>query len=224
MTDIRERVDTDPPRPDESHTRCAPDVAVTMEFDPPPLVRAVVTRLRVALDSDSGRKALEAMPPEVDLQSTSDPQSARLTRTATGVHVSSPEESTVPVVGISVDELAISEDEPLAGTANVAALTPLIEPEPPTLDIAACEFWEKASGLPGMPGLSLAALDTGAAVHVGPTTDAYEIHGLEMDLRRLLAGFELFVYSLRAGKFYIKGTNRQLSVVAGASMKAVLHV
>ncbi|MDV6275536.1 hypothetical protein R3Q06_18730 [Rhodococcus erythropolis] len=224
MTDIRERVDLHPPRLDESHTRCEPDVAVTMEFDPTPLVRAVVTRLRVALDSDSGRKALEAMPAEVDLHSTSDPQRARLTRTATGVHVSSPEGSAVSVVGISVDELAISEDEPLAGTADVAALSTLVEPEPPTLDVAACEFWEKVSGLSGMPGLSLNALDTGAVVHVGPATDAYEIHGLEIDLRRLMAGFELFVYSLRAGKFYIKGTHRQLSVVAGASMKAVLHV
>ncbi|MDJ0392396.1 hypothetical protein QMK17_03490 [Rhodococcus sp. G-MC3] len=224
MTDIRERVDVHPPRLDESHIRHDPDAAVTTEFDPTPLVRAVATRLRVALRSGSGWKALEAMSVEVDLHSTSDPQRARLTRTATGMHVSSPDGPAVPVVGIDVDELRVSGDEPLAGAVDVAALSTLIEPEPPTLDIAGREFWEKVSGLPGMPGLSLNALDTGAAVHLGPATDAYEIHGLEMDLRRLLAGFELFVYSLRAGKFYIKGTHRQLSVVAGASMKAVLNV
>ncbi|MCX4870945.1 hypothetical protein OHU11_04260 [Streptomyces sp. NBC_00257] len=75
-----------------------------------------------------------------------------------------------------------------------------------------------------MPGLVLSAADTGEVVRVGPQEELYEIHGSDIDLRRLAAGLDWLLPSIRAGRFAIEGTHRQLSVVIGASMKAVYDV
>lgn len=218
------RVDVRPPRLDGTDEQRGPSLTVTTEFDPPPMVRAVATRLRVALRSDSARQALETLPAEVELRSDRDLQCARLARTPEGVHVDSPAEPVALTVSVDPVALTISVGECLPDQQKLSGLSALLDPEPPLLADAAREFWRASSGLSGMPGLTLVALDTGEIVRVGPDIGAYEIHGTEMDLRRVMAGLDLLMDSVRAGKFYIKGSHRQLSVLAGASMKAVLNV
>lgn len=224
MTDTHEQVDARPPHIDGAHERGEHGTGVTTESDASPLVRAVATRLRIALRSDSARQPLEMLPAEVELRSASDMQCARLTRTPAGVHVDTPDGPVAATVLVDPVSLTVSADVSTPGLPEVGALALLLDPEPPSLVTAAREFWETASGLRGMPGLMLVAMDTGDVVRVGPESGAYEIHGSERDLRRLMAGIDWFVHAVREGKFYISGSHRQLSVVAGASMKVVYHV
>ncbi|MEU3657378.1 hypothetical protein AB0E67_32285 [Streptomyces sp. NPDC032161] len=198
---------------------------VTTEPDPTPIVRAVATRVRVALRDRGGRQALQRLPgPDpIALRSASDAQHVTLTRTSRGLHVDALGSGT-PAATLDIDPFSLTVLSANSDALAVEAVSALLDPDPPTLATAAEDFWALSSLMPGMPGLVLNALDTGEVVRVGPQEEPYELHGSDMDLRRLAAGLDWLLPSIRAGRFAIKGTHRQLSVVIGASMKAVYDV
>ncbi|MYS85787.1 hypothetical protein [Embleya scabrispora] len=225
MTDTRAAADPRPPVPDGIDEPPRPAPTVTTEADPTPIVRAVATRIRVALRSPGGRGALYRLPGPgpIVLRSSVDTQRVTLTRTAEGLHLDTPAPA-APATTLDVDPLALTVSSANADVLAVEVVSALVNPEPPALAAAGHEFWALSASLPGMPGLVLHALDTGEVVRVGPQERPYEIHGSDLDLRRLTAGFDWLVHSVRAGRFAIEGTHRQLSVVTGASMKAVYDV
>ncbi|MFE3059436.1 hypothetical protein [Nocardia sp. NPDC059239] len=193
-----------------------------LDGDATPFARALATRIRIALRTETGRRALDALTGAVDLRSAIDAQAAQLRRTPEGVAVVDVDgrgDHSITVQPMTFD--VVGADLPPALHDAVVAL---IEPEPADLDIAAQRFWELAMDLPGMPGVRLSAVDTGAEVVLGPDTGRYEIFGSELDLRRVLTGMDWFPHALRAGRFAIRGSQRQLSVVIGASTKAVYDV
>ncbi|MCX4736958.1 hypothetical protein [Streptomyces sp. NBC_01363] len=225
MSDTRAVAGPHPPVPDATHEPQPSGPVVTTEPDPTPIVRAVATRVRVALRGDSGRQALQRLPgPDpIALCSVSDAQRATLTRTSQGLHVGTLGPG-VPVAMLDVDPSSLTVSSASGDDLAVETVSALLNPDPPALDAAAEDFWALSSPVPGMPGLVLSAVDTGEVVRVGPQEEPYEIHGSDIDLRRLAVGFDWLLPSVRAGRFAIKGTHRQLSVVIGASMKAVYDV
>ncbi|WP_406293116.1 hypothetical protein OG948_01500 [Embleya sp. NBC_00888] len=225
MTDTRAVTDPRPSAPDGTDEPRRPDPVVTTEADPTPIVRAVATRVRVALRSPGGRDALRRLPgPDpIALRSSVDAQRVTLTRTAEGLHLDS-HDPVVPTTTLDVDPFALTVSSANGDALAVETVSALVNPEPPALAAATRDFWALSSALSGMPGLVLHAVDTGEVVHAGPREQPYEIHGNDLDLRRLMAGFDWLVHSVRAGRFAINGTHRQLSVVTGASMKAVYDV
>lgn len=223
MTHTREVVDLHPPVPDGNHEPPCPGPVVAVEPDAPPIVRAVATRVRVAVRTDSGRQALQRLPGPIALRSVSDAQRVTITRTSDGVHVDTLG-SGAPAATLDIDPLSLTVSSANGEAPAVEAVSALLHPDPPALVAAAEDFWALSSPMRGMPGLVLVAVDTGEVVRLGPQEEPYEIHGGDIDLRRLMSGFDWLIPSLRAGKFSIKGTHRQLSVVTGASMKAVYDV
>ncbi|MFX0578443.1 hypothetical protein [Nocardia nepalensis] len=198
------------------------DPRVVVERNAPPFVRAVATRARLALRTDHGCRAFEALAGTITLRSAIDVQGAQVRRTPEGLEIGSPAEpacGTITVNPVSFDVV----DSDLEPDARAIAVT-LIDPEPLSFALAAQQFQELSADLPGMPGVRMSAVDTGAVATLGLAADPYEIFGLEQDLRRVLSGMDWFPHSLQAGRFAIRGSLRQLSVLIGASMKAVYGV
>lgn len=145
-----------------------------------------------------------------------------MNRTSQGLHVDTPGPGS-PTATLGVDPSLLTVSSANGDDLAIETVSVLLNPDPPPL-AAAKDFWVLSCPMPGTPGLVLSAVDTGEVVRVGPQEEPYEIHGSDIDLRRLAAGLDWLLPSIRSGRFAVEGTHRQLSVVIGASMKAVYDV
>jgi hypothetical protein len=197
--------------------------AVRYAAEAPPFARALAQRLSLNGLSDAGALALDQFRGAVAVKSNTDPQSATVraddagwvvdhgaAAAADGVIVVDPAAPGVPLEGSDATG-------PAAEVANL--LTPHL---PPWTELAP-PFWDTVKDLPAMPSLRIVEKN-------GPTVDLvgghghYEVHGGSDALTNFLAGLELFMDAVYAGRLQVSGTFSQFSVVTGASMKVLWNV
>ncbi len=197
-------------------------IAIAVEDDPTPLVRALREDLK---------------------QRLTDPGFASLTRELRGVAAArvgaTPEAATIALDGTialthGIDERAtliatldsggrLAED-PIQGAdeepALAAWLRDALAPPPAAWDRAAARFWAALESLPGAPrGLLVVNLDTGEREQFGSVERPYELHGSTAALLALLEGrSELIEQAFERGIF-IRGSFPEISLLAGAGFR-----
>jgi hypothetical protein len=209
--------ETDPGRP------ATAAVAVRIEDDPPPVVRALANDLRTRLSDSAFAAATETTHGTVVIADAETPQSAT----------------------IRIDEQGILISHGAEGGADLRATVNLRESAPPTLEgegehpalaewlrdllsaplpawpEAAPRFWTVLAAMPGAPeALLVVDFESGEQRRYGaPDGRAYELQGGPEGLAEVLGGRTPLVDAAFAGKVFVRGTFPELSVLSGAGFR-----
>jgi hypothetical protein len=205
---------TDPRRPD------AAGVALQVEADPPPVVRAFANDLAARLRDPAFADETRRVRGTVSLQDASTPQAATIRLGDRGVTLAHGFAETAELRA-EVDLRGTAEPE-LEGAGEHPELAQwlhsLLSAQPPEWPRAAERFWSVLSPMPGAPGaLRVVDLKTGDEHRFGSERGrAYELHGPTDDLVDVLTGRVPVVDAAFAGRIFVRGSFPELSVLSGA--------
>ena len=203
-----------------------PDLLVTTEDDPTPLVRLIGRTLRDAARAGHLADLLER-PGNVALRSHDTPQAATVTVVADSVEVTSGvfvEPDATVVVDLNARFAAV--EEPTGDVTLADTLLRALRPPLPQWRDAAGRFWEITRGISGIPDvLVVEAVGPDGPEHgrFGDGTTTYGIAGPADLLAGVFSGADDFLVSLAAG-VQVRGTLSQLSVMTAASWKVRFDV
>jgi len=197
----------------------SPPIALSVEEDAPPMVRALATELAARLEDASFAAETERLRGVVSVRASAGAQSATLRV----------EDRTVSLAHGEVDDADLTATIDLNGAApRVEAdaghpelsrwLSALVDPPAPAWPEAAERYWSVLAKMPGAPAaLRVVNLDTGEERAYGSEDGpAYEIHGSTESLLGVFGGRAPLIDAAFEGRVYIRGTFPQLSVLTGA--------
>ena len=192
-------------------------ITVSVEDDPPPIVRALANDLVAALADPSFAEATRAAVGVVAVRSALTPQAATV-RLGDGrvelVHGTDGDaDVTATTDSAENDSAAIEGPAELAGWA-----ARLLDPPLPSLSQAAKRFWSVLSSRPGAPdALLVVELDGGEHRRYGAEEGrTCELHGTEQGLLTVLAGRASAIEAAFVGAIQMRGTFPDISVLSGA--------
>ena len=207
---------TDPRRP------ATAAVAVRVEDDPPPVVRALANDLRACLRDLAFAEATARARGTVLVSDAQTPQSATIRIDEHGVLLS--HGSAAADLRASVD-LRGGGSPALEGEGEHPALADwlrdLLTAPLPAWPDAAERFWSVLATMAGAPeALVVVESESGEERRYGtPDGRAYELHGRAEGLAKVLCGRVPLVDAAFAGKVFVHGSFPQLSVLSGAGFR-----
>jgi hypothetical protein len=212
-----------PPNASDPRPRGASGISLTIEDDPPPVVRALASDLAARLEDPAFAEATARVRGAVSLRDSSTPQSATIRIDDDGVAVShglaetAELHATVDLPGIGEPRLEGADHYPvLAQWVKALLSAPL--PEWPE---GAARFWSVLTRMPGAPAaLRVVDLETGNDRRYGsPDARAYEVHGRPEDLAAVFCGRDPLVDAAFDGRIFLRGSFPELSVLSGAGFR-----
>jgi hypothetical protein len=198
-------------------------VAVRIEDDPPPVVRALANDLRARVSDPAFAEATATTHGTVVVGDAETPQSATLRIDEHGVLIShgaadaADLRATVDLRGDGPPTLEGEGEHPALGEW----LRDLLSAPLPAWPEAAARFWAVLATMPGAPeALLVVELPGGEQRRYGaPNGRAYELYGSAAGLAEVLGGRTPLVEAAFAGKVFVRGTFPQLSVLSGAGFR-----
>jgi hypothetical protein len=205
-------------------TTSAP-IALSVEDDPPPVVRAIVRDLAACLEDRSFADATRRAAGVVGIRSASTPQAVTL-RIADGAisiaHGTAEDAEVTATAELSGGEDAHPRIEGSGKRPELAEwLSRLLEPPAPRWPEAAERFWAVLSRMRGAPdGLLVVDLDGGDRRRFGSEAgSACEIQGSPDGLLSVLTGRVSLMEAAFEGTVYVRGRFPDLSVLSGAGFR-----
>ncbi len=208
---------TDPRRP------ATAAVAVRVEDDPPPVVRALANDLRARLRDSAFAEATGRARGTVLVSDEQTPQSATIRIDEQGVLLSHGSAAAADLRASA--DLRGSGPPALDGEGEHPALADwlrdLLTAPLPAWPDAAERFWSVLATMAGAPeALVVAESESGEERRYGtPDGRAYELHGSADGLAEVLCGRVPLVDAAFAGKVFVRGSFPQLSVLSGAGFR-----
>ena len=208
---------TDPQR------AATPAIAVRIEDDPPPVVRALANDLRARLSDAAFAEATATTHGTVVVVDTETPQSATIRIDEHGVLISHGAADAADLRA-TVD-LRAGGPPALEGEGEHPALAEwsrdLLSAPLPAWPETAPRFWAVLAAMPGAPEALLVVDSEGGEQrrYGAPDGRAYELHGSAEGLAEVLGGRTPLVDAAFAGKVFVRGTFPQLSVLSGAGFR-----
>jgi hypothetical protein len=208
--------DTDP---DER----AAAVVLTIEDDPPPVVRALGNDLTERLEDPGFAEATKRLHGAVSVRDSRTPQAATIRIEDHGVGLShgfdekAELRAVVRLPGIGEAQLEGADQHP----ELAQWLKALLSGPPPEWPEAAEGFWAVLSRMSGAPAaLRVVDLESGSDRTYGsPDARAYEVHGRADDLAAVFCGRDPVVDAAFDGRIFVRGSFPELSVLAGAGFR-----
>jgi hypothetical protein len=201
----------------------AAGIALWVEDDPPPVVRALANDLAARLGEPAFAEVTTRVRGAVSLRDSGTPQSATIRIDNHGVTVNhgfaeaAELRATVDMPGMSDPRLEGGEEHPKLAQwlKSLLGAHDLEWPE------AAARFWSVLSRMSGAPAaLRIVDLETGNDRRYGSQDGrAYEVHGRAEDLAAVLSGRDPVVDAGFAGRIFVRGSFAELSVVSGAGFR-----
>ena len=212
-----------PPSDTDSGTARVADIALKIEDDPPPVVRALANDLTGRLEEPAFAEATKRVRGAVSLRDSRTPQAATIRIDDRGVALShgfdetADLHATVVLPGIVEPELEGGEQHP----ELARWLKALLSAPPPEWPEAGERFWSVLSRMEGAPAaLRVVDLETGSDRRYGsPDAPAYEVHGRPDDLAAVFCGRDPVVDAAFEGRIFVRGSFPELSVLAGAGFR-----
>jgi hypothetical protein len=199
-------------------------IAISIEDDAPPVVRAIARDLAACLEDSSFADATRRTRGVVSVRSASTPQSVtlRVARGAVSLAHGAADDAEVTATA----ELGGSVDaEPVIETSGARSelaewLSRLLHPPVPPWTEAAARFWSVLSAMPGAPtALLVVALDDGERRFGSAHGQACEIHGSINGLLAVLTGRSSLMEAAFDATVYVRGSFPDLSVLSGAGFE-----
>jgi hypothetical protein len=203
-------------------------VTITVEADPPPIVRIMATTLRRAASDPKLAATLGKLRGVAVFKSAGDPQAVTMRFDRGSVHVERGVATDAGVV-IEADLATLNEPDPPKPKVRGAGrhllfalgLAKVIDPPKPRWQDAVAPFWAFAGSGPGMPSsLLVVDTDTGERLTVGDTTGPpdVELHGPTTRLQTALSGNSVLGEDVLGGKLRMVGRLQHLAVLTGRSL------
>jgi hypothetical protein len=192
-------------------------IAVAVEDDAPPVVRALANDLAAALADPAFAEATRTLTGTVAVRSALTPQAATVTLAGGRVELAHGADGPADVTATT--------DSPGDGGAAIEGsgelaewAVRLLDPPLPSWADAAERFWDVLSSRPGAPdALLVVELDGGERRRFGAEDGpACELHGSESGLVAMLTGRNSMIEAAFEGAVQIRGTFPDLSTLSGA--------
>lgn len=211
------------PSESDPRPRDAAPIALAIEADPPPVIRALAADLAVRLEDAAFAGLTSRARGTVSLSDADTPQAAVIRLDGQRVHLThgfaddADIRATVALHGGAEPVLeGETEDPELADwLRQMLAAPPVPWPE------AAARFWSVLAPMPGAPeALLVVATDCAEERRFGaPNARAYELHGGADGLTAVLCGRVPLVDAAFAGSVFVRGSFPELSVLSGAGFR-----
>lgn len=197
----------------------SPPIALSVEEDAPPMVRALATELAARLEDASFAAETERLRGVVSLRASAGAQSATLRvedRTVSLTHGEADDADLTATIDLNGAEPRVEAGGEHPELARW--LSAFVDPPAPAWPEAAERYWSVLSGMPGAPvALRVVNLDTGEERAYGSEDGpAYEIHASTEGLLGVFSGRTPLIDAAFEGRVFIRGTFPQLSVLTGA--------
>lgn len=201
----------------------APGLAVRIQDDAPPIVRAMRGDLARRLEDPAFAERTRRVRGIASVSDLNTPQAVTFRVAEDGVmlaHGAGDEARvrvTVDLRGVGEPQLDGAEDEP----ELAQWLRDLLGAPAPELDDAAATLWAAMASMPGAPAALLVVdLETGDELRFGAEIGrAYELHGTTGALAAVLTGRVPPVDAAFEGGIFVRGSFAELSVLTGAGFR-----
>ena len=199
-------------------------IEVSVEADPPPVVRGLAGDLVACLDDDSFAELTRRAGGVVGVRSATTPE-AVTARIADGRVALAHGQGGEPDVTATAELGSVGADPAIEGGDRHPELAEwtarLLRPPTPPLELAAERFWSQLSRLRrSTRALVLVDLESGERRRYGPDEGpACELHGTPGGLLAVLTGRSSAIEAAFDGTVFIRGSFPDLSVLSGAGFR-----